>query len=123
MTNVPILAMVHSVGSVKNFAVGKSLQTVLVSDGTTKFEVKMWNEAISKFSHQFEKTIGQWILLTKYTVDSFRGRYNNISSRSHHVCNFFIFVEKVVWELNSTALAPLSLLTKMMREFLHKRAN
>ena len=122
MTNVPILVMVHSVGSVKKFSAGINLQTVLVSDGTTKFEIKMWNEAISKFSHQFEKAAGQWILLSKYTVDSFRGRYN-ISFPSHHVCNFFIFVEKVVWELNSTAPAPLSLLTKMMREFLLKRAN
>ena len=122
MTNVPILVMVHSVGSVKKFSAGINLQTVLVSDGTTKFEIKMWNEAISKFSHQFEKAAGQWILLSKYTVDSFRGSYN-ISSPTHHVCNFFIFVEKVVWELNSTTPAPSSLLTKMMREFLPKRAN
>ena len=75
MVNVPILVMVHSVGSVKKFSMGRSLQTVLVSDGTTKFEIKMWNEAIEKFSHQFEKVTGQWILLSKYTVDSFRGRY------------------------------------------------
>ena len=122
MVNVPILVMVHSVGSVKKFSMGRSLQTVLVSDGTTKFEIKMWNEAIEKFSHQFEKVTGQWILLSKYTADSFRGRYY-ISSSSHHVCNFFIFVEKVAWELNSTTPAPSSLLTKMMREFLLKRAN
>lgn len=118
MANVPVLVMVHSVGSVKNFSAGVSLQTVLVSDGTTKFEIKMWNEAIAKFSHQFEKATGQWILLSKYTVDSFRGSYN-ISS---HLI-FFIFVEKVVWELNSATPAPSSLLTKMMREFLPKRAN
>ena len=84
MTNVPILVMVHSVGSVKNFSIGTSLQTVLVSDGTTVFEIKMWNEAISKFSHHFEKATGQWILLSKYTVDSFRGRYY-ISSPFHYV--------------------------------------
>jgi len=84
MVNVPILVMVHSVGSVKNFSAGVSLQTVLVSDGTTKFEIKMWNEAISKFSHQFEKATDQWILLSKYTVDSFRGRYY-ISSPFHYV--------------------------------------
>ena len=76
MANVPVLVMVHSVGSVKNFSAGVSLQTVLVSDGTTKFEIKIWNEAIAKFSHQFEKATGQWILLSKYTVDSFRGSYN-----------------------------------------------
>ena len=86
MANVPILVMVHSVGSVKNFSTGRSLQTVLVSDGTTKFEVKIkiWNDVVSTFSHQFEKATDQWILLSKYTVDIFRGRYY-ISSPFHYV--------------------------------------
>ena len=36
--------MVHSVGAVKKFGPDKSLQTVLVTDGMTKFEVELYRE-------------------------------------------------------------------------------
>ena len=34
----------------------------------------MWNEGIDSFSRKFEESVGKWILLTKYTVDIFKGR-------------------------------------------------
>ena len=33
----------------------------------------MWNEAIDEFSKKLETCTGKWIVLTKYTVDIFRG--------------------------------------------------
>lgn len=44
----------------------------------------MWNEGIDEFSKKFEKECGKWILLTKYTVDIFRG---NISTPNFFFLN------------------------------------
>ena len=75
----------------------------------------MWNEAISAFSKQFEDACGMWILLSKYTVDIYRGNYFFSSIVSNSIFSFFI---KISLGLNSTAPVSFRMLIKMMRELL-----
>ena len=77
----------------------------------------MWNEAISAFSKQFEDACGMWILLSKYTVDIYRGNY---FFPSNSIFSFFI---KMSLGLNSTATVSLRMLIKMMKELSIERRN
>ena len=74
----------------------------------------MWNEAIDEFSKTFETWTGQWILLTKYTVDIFRGNIFFVSFFFVVVLLKFYFF-KVLLGLNSTIVtAPLRLSSRLM---------
>lgn len=75
----------------------------------------MWNEAISAFSKQFEDACGMWILLSKYTVDIYRGNY--FFPLLFQILYFLFFI-KISLGLNSTAPVSFRMLIKMMRELL-----